>query len=69
MLFQRVYHRLGELTDSPDSDLALLTSRDDSGAVGSGSESRDAVDVGIVNDVHLFTRLRVEGTDFAVRPA
>ena len=68
MLLERVDHGLGELTDSPDPDLTFLTAGDDSGAVGGGGHGGDAVDVGVVDDVHLLSRLGVEGTDFAIRP-
>jgi hypothetical protein len=69
MLLEGVDHRLGELPDAPDADLALLAARDDAGAVAGGGHGGHAVDVRVVDDVHLLPGLGVEGSDLAVRPA
>jgi hypothetical protein len=69
MLLQRVYHRLGQLTNSPDPNFSFLPTGHNPGAVTGASHSSNSIDMGIIDDKHLLSGLGVEGTDLSIAPA
>ena len=63
------FHGLALLAETEDTDFAFGAAGDHAAAVGSERQGGDAVEVGVVDDVHQTAGLRVEGADFAVVPA
>ena len=59
MLLEGVYHTLAHLADSPDTDLSLLATGDDPGAITGAGHGRYSVNMGVVDDVHLLARFRM----------
>jgi len=68
VLLERSLHNLGLLTDSPDADLTLHTSRDEALAVSGGCECGNSVVVGIINSVEELAWLGKESADLSIVP-
>jgi hypothetical protein len=69
MLLEGTLHDLSLTTNSPDTDLTLVTSRDDLLAILSACKSSDTVVVSVIDSEEELTRLRKEGTNLTIVPA
>ena len=68
MFLKRALHNLCLARNSPDADLTLLATRDDSLAVVGGDERSDAVVMGVVDGVEELAGLWEESADLTIRP-
>lgn len=68
VFFEGALHDLSLARNSPDADLTLLTTGDDSLAVVGGDERSDTVVMSIVDSEKQLTGLREEGTDLTIGP-
>lgn len=68
VLLKRALHDLGLAADSPDADLSLLATGDDSLAVVGGLEGSNSVVVSVINSVEELAGLGQEGSDLTIGP-
>ena len=69
MLLEGGLHDLSLVTDFPDTDFSLHTSRDNSLAVSSWSKGSYTVIVRVIDGVEETTRLREESSDLSITPS
>lgn len=68
VLLKGAFHDLGLAADSPDADLSLLATGDDSLAVVGGLEGGNSVVVSVVNSVEELAGLGQEGSNLTIGP-